>query len=118
MKDKFSIKVDGVERDIKMTMGLVNKLAAISGDIDGASTMAIDNDLREAALVVLLSPRDNKGKITETIDLDNIEVDQEAVLELLDWAAEHTLDFLLKALQRTKALQDRNLDRVKALMPS
>ena len=117
-KDIFTIKVNGKEQDVKMTFGLLNNLCRKVGDIDGAATIMMDQVLREGVLVELLSPRDRTGKITEEIDLNTLEIDMDAVVELLDWAQEHVLDFFLKGLERAKALQDRNLTRIRALMPS
>jgi hypothetical protein len=116
--DIFTIKVNGKEQDVKMTFGLLNILCRKVGDIDGAATVMMDQELREGVLVELLSTRDRSGKITEQIDLNTLEIETEAVVELLDWTQEHVLDFFLKALERAKALQDRNLTRIKALMPS
>lgn len=118
MADKFTIKIDGKERDIKMTFGLLNTLCRRVGDIDGASQITMDQELRDAVLVELLSDRDKAGKITEEINLAELDVSIDDMIELLDWAGNHVLDFFLKGLERAKALQDRNLDRVKALMPS
>jgi hypothetical protein len=78
----------------------------------------MDQDLREAVIIELLSPRDKTGKITEAIDLNMLEVDTDALVELINWAQEHVLDFFLKGLERSKALQDQNMTRVRALMPS
>lgn len=118
MADKFTIKIDGKERDVKMTFGLLNTLCRRVGDIDGASQITMDQELRDAVLVELLSDRDKAGKITEEINLAELDVSIDDMVELLDWAGNHVLDFFLKGLERAKALQDRNLGRIKALMPS
>ena len=118
MADKFTIKIDGKERDVKMTFGLLNALCRAVGDIDGATQMTMDQNLRDAVLVELLSERDKAGKITSNINLAEMEVSIDDVVDLLDWAGNHVLDFFLKGLERAKSLQDRNLLRIKALMPS
>ena len=114
----FTIKVDGKERDIKMTFGLLNTLCRRVGDIDGASQMTIDQVLRDVVLVELLSDRDKNGKIIAEVDIDTLDLDLDELINLLDWAGEHVLDFFLKGLEKTKSLQDRNMNRIKALMPS
>ena len=118
MADKFTIKIDGKERDVKMTFGLLNALCRAVGDIDGATQMTMDQNLRDAVLVELLSERDKAGKITSNINLAEMDVSIDDVVDLLDWAGNHVLDFFLKGLERAKSLQDRNLLRIKALMPS
>lgn len=116
--DHFTIQVGGEGRDIKMSFGLLNSLCRKAGDIDGAAMVALDQDLREAFLVELLSPRDARGKIKESIDPLELDVEVQSVLDLIDWAGNHVMDFFLMGLERTKALQDRNMDRIKALMPT
>jgi hypothetical protein len=116
--DIFTIKVDGKERDIKMSFGLLNTLCRKVGDIDGAAQLSVDQILRDGVLVELLSDRDRSGKITEQIDLFTIEVSADDVIDLVDWAGTHVLDFFLKGLERAKRQQDAQLPRIKALMPS
>lgn len=116
--DIFTIKVDGKERDITMTFGLLNNLCRMVGDIDSAATIVVDPVLRESILVQLLSDRDQRGKITQDIELDSLNVDPDQIISLIDWAGGHVFDFFLKGLERTKQLQDRNIDRIKALLPS
>jgi hypothetical protein len=116
--DIFIIKINGKEQDIKMSFGLLNNLCRLVGDIDNAASMAIDPVLRDTVLIELLSDRDARGKITERLDLDLLDADADKIGELIDWAGGHVFDFFLKGLERTKALQDRHLDRIKALIPS
>lgn len=118
MANIFTIKIDGKERDIKMSFGLLNTICKLVGDLDGATQLMIDQTLQQAVLVELLSDRDAKGKITGEVSLDEIDVDPSDVLDLLAWAGNHTLDFFLKGLERAKGLQDQHMPRVKALMPS
>jgi hypothetical protein len=118
MADKFTIKIDGKERDVKMTFGLLNALCRAVGDIDGATQVTMDQNLRDAILVELLSERDKTGKIKNELNLAELDVEIDDMLEMLDWAGNHIMDFFLKGLERAKALQDRNMGRLKALMPS
>lgn len=118
MADKFTIKIDGKERDIKMTFGLLNALCRAVGDIDGAAQVTLDQSLREGILIELLSERDKAGKIQEPINLAELDVEINDMVSLLDWAGNHVMDFFLTGLERAKALQDRNMGRLKALMPS
>ena len=118
MANIFTIKIDGKERDIKMSFGLLNTICKLVGDLDGATQLMIDQTLQQAVLVELLSDRDAKGKITGEVSLDEIDVDPSDVLDLLAWAGNHTLDFFLTGLERAKGLQDQHMPRVKALTPS
>lgn len=117
-EDLFNITVNGDEHEIKMTFGLLNNLCRKVGDIEAAAVIALDTNLRDAILIELLSKRDSKGKITEAIDLDSLEADPDRIIDLIDWAGTHVLDFFLKGLERTKKLQEANTGRIKALIPS
>lgn len=118
MAEVFTVSVDGKEVDVKMTFGLLNNLCRAIGDIDGVAQINTNPDVRDGVLVQLLSPRDARGKITSMIDPLTLDIDIDDSIDLIDWAGDQVLDFFLKALERTKSLQDRNLDRIKALMPS
>lgn len=115
MADTFSLEINGDTREIKMSFGLLNNLCRLVGDIDNAAMMTIDPVMRESILVELLSHRDAKGKVKEKIDLDSLDAAAGDIVDLIDWAGEHVFDFFLKGLERTRALQDKNLDRIKAL---
>jgi len=116
--DIFNINVNGKELDIKMTFGLLNNLCRKVGDIEAAAVIALDTNLRDAILVELLSDRNDKGKIVNPIDLDSLQVEPDAIIDLIDWAGTHVLDFFLKGLERTKKLQELNTSRIKALIPT
>ncbi len=117
-EETFDIKVNGRDHTIKMSFGLLNTLCRKVGDIEAAAVMALDTNLRDAILVELLSERGANGKIIEPVDLEVIEVDPDAVIDLIDWAGTHVLDFFLKGLERTKKLQEANTGRIKALIPT
>ena len=118
MAEKHTVSIGGEDKTIKMTFGLLNAVCRTVGDIDGAAQMSMDPYLRDMVLVELLSPRDATGKITEPVDIFNLDIEPDDVVKLLDWASTQALDFLLKGLERAKALQERNMPRVKALMPT
>jgi hypothetical protein len=114
----FSITIDGEEKDIKMSFALLNIICRSVGDIDGALMLDIDQDLREAVLIELLSPRNEKGKISEPVDLMVADVTPQAVADILSWAGDHLMDFFLAALESTKAKQEKHKGRLAALMPT
>lgn len=118
MADTFDIVVNGSEKQIKMTFGLLNILCRAVGDVDAAASVNFDSTLRQAFLVEMLSERDSKGKIKQPVDLDTLEIDIEAAGDLIAWAGDHVLDFFLRGLEKTKALQERHQGRIKALIPT
>lgn len=118
MADTFDIVVNGSEKQIKMTFGLLNILCRAVGDVDAAASVNFDPVLRYTFITEMLSNRDAKGKIKEPVDLDTLDIDVDAAGDLIAWAGDHVLDFFLKGLEKTKALQERHQGRIKALMPS
>lgn len=118
MADTFDIVVNGSEKQIKMSFGLLNILCRAVGDVDAAASVNFDPVLRQAFLVEMLSERDSKGKIKEPVELDTLEIDINAAGDLIAWAGDHVLDFFLKGLEKTKALQERHQGRIKALIPT
>ncbi len=118
MSDTFDLKVNGTEVQIKMSFGLLNVLCRAVGDVETAATINVDPVLRDVFISELLSKRDAKGKVVEKPDLEGLDVDVEKAIELVDWAGDHVLDFFLKGLEKTKAMQAKHMDRIKALMPT
>lgn len=118
MQTTFDIRLNGTEKQVKMTFGLLNVLCRSVGDVDNAAAVNFDPTLRQVFLVELLSDRDAKGKIRSPIDPDTLDIDVDEASELIAWAGDHVLDFFLKGLEKTKQMQDRHLNRIKALTPS
>lgn len=118
MQQSFDITIGGSNKTIKMSFGLLNTLCATAGDIDGAALLALDNDLRNKVLVEMLSERDENGKISKEINLMWLDANPDEISALVDWAGEHIFDFFLKGLEKAKALQEKNSQRLQALMPT
>jgi hypothetical protein len=119
VKDKITVKVNGEDREIFMSFGLLNSVTKIVYDMQMVATMALVPELREDVLKQLLAKRTPSGKVTAAIDdIDEIDISIDDVVSLLDWTSEHLLDFFLKALDKAKSMADRNQARMTALMPS
>ena len=118
MGEYIEVKINGETRDIKMTFGMLNNLCQIVGEVDNVPALHVDAYTRGRVMVELLSERDSRGKIRSEAELDSTDISIEDAEALLNWAGDHVLDFFLKALERTKAMQDKHMPRVKALMPS
>lgn len=114
----FTIKVDGKDKEIKMSFGLLNQLCGMCGDADDALMFGLNTDLREEALRLMLSKRDKEGRISDDVNLYLIDVDSDDVSDLLDWAGSHALDFFLKAATKTKAASEKHQEAMMALQPS
>jgi hypothetical protein len=102
MEFEKTVTLGGHQKTIKMTFGLLNEMCRVCGELDGAAMLTLDNDLRVAALKVLLSDRDDQGKITSELNINTLDMAPDEVVELLDWASGHVTDFFLKAARKTK----------------
>lgn len=119
MSETFTLKTGSSEIEVKMTFGLLNVLCQTVGDMEGMSLLAMDNDLREAMLVQMLSTRDAKGKIPENGEfvLFNLDATPESVGDLLTWAQGHIFDFFMKAAVRAQAINVKGQAQMDALKP-
>ena len=118
LKPSIVVKINGDDREIMMTYGLLNACSRLVTNPDQIAQLAVDPDLRDNLLKVLLAKRTLSGKVEHEFVLDETEMSVDTVLELVDWASSHLLDFFLKALQRAKSLTDANKDRIDSLMSS
>lgn len=103
------------DREITMSYGLLNELASVVPDIEQIPQMSIDNDLRNQILIQILSERDEKGRITEQPNLFTMNLTTEQVLDLLDWAGAHLMDFFLTSYERVQKIGAQSQERLTAL---
>lgn len=116
MKDDVKkITIGGEERSIKMTYGLLNEMCNLAGEAEDALLFNMNKELRAEALRLLLSERDKEGVIKKDFNLFLLEADPDDILELLDWAGTHVLDFFLKAATKAKAVADDRKDLLSTL---
>jgi|GEM_PF-1338766 len=108
--DRIQIKVNGETRDLFMSFGLLNELCALIPDAHAATQIALNADLRDVALITVLSPRDENGVIPEdkVFNVKTMDIPLDEADKLLDWVSEHILYFFLNALRRVVAAQKAN----------
>lgn len=112
------IKVDGQDREIFMSFGLLNQLTHIIGDMQNVGFVHVVPEVRAQVLNELLAERTKGGKVTKIVPHDEAEVSLEDVQKLLDFAVEHMLDFTLRATENLVALQKKQEVRALALKSS
>jgi len=117
-QDRISINVRGQNREVFMSFGLLNELGKVVGSAEYIPHMSLDPHMREEVLKTLLSTRDENGQITEAWNPFRHGLGPDDTIRLLSWASEHVTDFFMKALETAKAIQDKTMPRLKALMPS
>lgn len=117
MNPKFKIKINGEERDIKMSFGLLNVLATAVGELDDIPHILLNGELRTDIFVKTVVRRDAEGTPVETLNMFTIDVEEDDVIDLLTWVAEHLTDFFLKSIEKTRSLSTpERMERVKNLM--
>ena len=102
----ISISINGEDREFKMYYGLLNELMTTVRDLNDISLFFVNQEIRNEALVAILSVRDKNGKKIETIDPEGIDVDFEDLEKLLVWATSHVTAFFIRNLvQLTQQIQ-------------
>lgn len=101
-------------RELKMTFGMLNRLARIAGNVETLGMVMIDSDLQQALLSQLFATYDEKGKQTELADIDDINCSMEELLALLAWVLESLTYFFLKNLQNSAKIAQQYKPEEKA----
>lgn len=120
MSDKLSIIVNGEEREIFMSFGLLNHLCNVVGTIENVPLISIDVELRNTILPLTLAERTKSGKLInkELPEVDDFEITVEDGEKLLEWVTDHAGNFFIKALETARRLESNNKDRLQGLMQS
>lgn len=118
LDDHFTITKGGEPCHIKMTFGLLNELVRTIGDIEAVGEVSFDLELRNAVLNEIFAERDEMGAITEPVNLFKLDVDPDAIVELLAWVGAHVTDFLLKQMVKTKEMMEARQGQMMALTPT
>lgn len=116
-KPPMSIKVtiNGEEREVFMSFALLNHLVAIIEDVTRLPMIQTDPLVRSIFLTELLHVRTKGGKVTERVEIDDLDMSMDEIQDLLEFASEHVLDFTLGALERAAALQIKSQARMLSL---
>lgn len=100
-----------------MSYGLLTTLAGIIGHADNIPMVALDNELRDKVVKELIADRTKSGRVETEYEIADVELTPSQVVQLLEWASEHVLDFFLKVLASANKLGKKVDEKVKALMP-
>ena len=101
-------------RELKMTFGMLNRLARIAGNVETLGMVMIDSDLQQALLSQLFATYDEKAKQLEVADIDDINCSMEELLQLLAWVLENLTYFFLKNLQNSAKIAQQYKPEEKA----
>lgn len=116
MTDKLTITVDGKERELFASFGLVNALTKIVTSPDQVPFISVDSELREAVFEAVLAERSPSGKVlSSSPKLDDVEISLEDAERLLEWVERVILGFFLRSLKRTAKLSEENKEVLEGL---
>lgn len=108
--------MNGAEREIFMSYGLLNVLTTVVDDITNVALIKLDAKMRNAVLVECLAERKPSGKVKTAVkDIDDVEISIEHVELILGWVQVHVLDFLLRSAKDSVDLMDEHKETLEAL---
>lgn len=108
----------GKPRELLMSFGLLHELLVAVGDIPTVSTLAIDPELRAGILNTVFALRNEVGVITSPITMFTLRVSSADVQRVMQWVADHVLDFFLTAIETNVKVHLDQADRLKNSMAS
>lgn len=84
--------------EIFMSFGLLNSLSKYFETVDQVEEIFLNPELQATILIECLSDRDKKGRITEELNLNELE-DLQSVNKFLAWVGDHLTDFFIQMLK-------------------
>ena len=99
---EFDLPVIGSDkpRTIFMSFGLLAELTTIVKDVDSLGRIHVDPEVREEVLKILLSDRDEKGKISTEHNVYSVPMMPPDAISLLNWVHDHVAAYFMDALQK------------------
>lgn len=116
--DKITVTLNGKERELFMSFGLLNNLTRIVDDPTRVPAIRTDSELRDAVLSAALAERKTSGKIEKEVDIDDIDITIDDVERTLDWVMEHVMGFFVRALKKVVEVTEANKADMEALASS
>lgn len=104
----LTITIDGESRDLFMSFGLLDTLSRIVIDPSRIAAIFTEPDLREEILKAALAHRRKSGKVESEIDLEDTDISIKDVENVLQWVADHVMDFLLRSLRKVVEVTEQN----------
>ena len=100
--DTYTYKVDGEDKEIFMSYGLLNKLSQMIGGNQNLDNLLLDMNLQLKVLQEVLGN-----------DMDKMTRAQ--VTPVLGWVAEHVVDFMISSCEEFQEVNEKFKDRMEAL---
>lgn len=115
----ISVKVDGKDREIFMSYGLITTLTKIVKSPEEVAQIFVTEEVRLSVLLELLATRKVSGKITHPVkDIDDVDISIDDVMLILGWAGDHLMSFFVKSLRATISVTENHTPDLVALNSS
>jgi len=118
MSEHLTVSINGEDRELFMSYGLLNELSRILGSIESIADAAMDPVVRDEVLIACLSERSKTGKLINRVDIDDLGFSVDTAGAIIEWASEHVLDFFMKRVESANRLAEKQAARIKGLTPS
>jgi hypothetical protein len=118
VSDRLKVVVNGTEHELLMTFGLLNELANLLGANGQIVTAAVDPDSRMTVLCACLLKRGKAGFLEGEFNIEEIDINPDTVIEIIEWAQSHVIDFFLKATAVTGRLGEKYGEKMASLVQS
>jgi hypothetical protein len=103
----FAVKVNGEDREIFMSFGLLNELTTVVGDPGAIASITLNPEMRNKVLESALAKRKPSGKIEEPVDMDDLDISIDEAEKLLDWVSGHVMSFFVRSLRKVAAVNEK-----------
>lgn len=118
--DYFTITVNGEEREVFMSYGLLRTLSKIiENDPNKIHLLQMDDECHSVAVREMLAERKKSGKVKEPFteeDFEDMIVDPSELVGLISWGVEHLIDFFTLKMEMMEKVARKNQARLEALM--
>lgn len=116
---KFELKVNGEPTTIFMSFAMFQEIMKVIPSPENVASLLIqDFYLREYVVRRLLTGKKTVKSDEDLVDLFDVELDDEAVDELILWVTDHILYFFTKTAERSLKLGEKYSGQMKSLTQS
>lgn len=113
-QDRILINVNGEDKEVFMSGGLIRQLMPIAGQLEDFALVFTDVQAQNQLIVEALRPRTQHGtpkskdKEIQQYTIDDFTLSVEDTDKFVSWIMEHVLHFFVNSLTSAKKLVDKN----------
>jgi hypothetical protein len=101
LNDKLTIKWKGQDRELFMSYRRLNSCLRVLGSADNLGYMAVDPDMSENMICVMVADKAGPGHMFE-VELEEDDLTADDFDAIVFWVQEHLQDFFIKRFQKAK----------------